>query len=306
MQQLHNEYRGSTPIIIVPPSMTSPLNLFNVQRLLEGGQWVSPEAARQAAQDEGGSGEKPTRVTLKRVDARGNRCQYYVTDNAAALDRRDWLKVVAVFAMGPEWQFAGWKWGEKRRPGPPGPGGLPGPEVEPPDVPPVTIFSRTLGFHVHFDADAPHANCERWAVKPLALSKVHRHGDQGIATRVWGERDVPFRERDSAPPSRTRPPRAQAIIFPFPLALTENPARTRMISRSRHRQLRLAARLVPLAARRAASGQRGRGGGARRHRSSQGRRRRGGRGRGSDGDVRPSCDSARSTLHAPCRALRET
>jgi parafibromin len=89
------------------------------------------------------------------------------------------LKVVAVFAAGPDWQFKGWKWGEVGKPGPDGRA------VEPDDVPPVKIFNRALGFHVHFDAEPPHPNAAAWAVTPLAISKTRRYLDAGVSARFW-------------------------------------------------------------------------------------------------------------------------
>jgi hypothetical protein len=75
-----------TPIIIVPPNASSLLNMYNAQRFFEGGQWVPPEEARASF----GSSEKPSKITIKRVDARGNACQYYVTDSVTSLQRHDW------------------------------------------------------------------------------------------------------------------------------------------------------------------------------------------------------------------------
>ena len=35
---------------------------------------------------------------------------YRVIDNPQKLTQQDWNRVVAVFVMGPAWQFKGWPW----------------------------------------------------------------------------------------------------------------------------------------------------------------------------------------------------
>jgi parafibromin len=75
-----------TPIIIVPNSSSSLINMYNVQRFLEQGQWVPPDQARAAA----GTTEKPTKITVRRKDGHGNDCQYYVTDTPTVLQRHEW------------------------------------------------------------------------------------------------------------------------------------------------------------------------------------------------------------------------
>ena len=35
---------------------------------------------------------------------------YRVIDNPQKLTAQDWQRVVAVFVMGPAWQFKGWPW----------------------------------------------------------------------------------------------------------------------------------------------------------------------------------------------------
>jgi hypothetical protein len=159
------------------------------------------------------NGQKPAKVEIHRTDAQGRDVKYYILDNPALLSREDWLlrRVLAVFAAGPEWQFKGWKWGAERKG-----------EVEPPDVPPVKIFSmgacggrcacpspappsrspprpaRTqhntpppllrravLGFHLHYEGDPPHENASQWAVKCIPVSKTQRFLDSGVARRFW-------------------------------------------------------------------------------------------------------------------------
>ena len=125
-------FRG-TPIIVVPAAVSSMINMFNAKSLLLDGAFVRPDDARAAA-----GGEKAAKITLRRTDSRGAASQYYVIDDPTKLARHDWLKVVAVFAAGPEWQFKGWKWGKVAAPD------VLNPKVikEPEDIAPVKIFDK--------------------------------------------------------------------------------------------------------------------------------------------------------------------
>ena len=60
---------------------------------------------------------------------------------------------------------------------------------EAPDIPIVKIFSRTLGFHVYLEGEAPHPNCESWAVTPLSLSRSKRYLDAGVVNKIWAAVD---------------------------------------------------------------------------------------------------------------------
>ncbi len=118
-----------TPIIIVPDSAASIITIFNAKSLLEEGKYVPSEVARERLRDV----PRPSVVTINRIDAKGRSCKYYVMDNTDKLKGPgEWLRVVAVFAAGPEWQFKGWKWGQKPV----------GKNKEPEDLAPVKIFSK--------------------------------------------------------------------------------------------------------------------------------------------------------------------
>lgn len=169
-------FRG-TPIIIVPAAATSAITLHNAAAFLQEGRYMPPAEARAAA----GSEPKPQKVTIRRRDARGVLCQYHIIDNVALLQRADWMKVVAVFALGPEWQFKGWRWGRTD---------------DRPDVTPTEVFDRTVGFHLMYEGDVPHVNVPKWNVKILAVSKTKRYLDAGVANKFWElvDRDVTVRK----------------------------------------------------------------------------------------------------------------
>lgn len=46
-----------------------------------------------------------------------------------------------------------------------------------------------LGFHLHYEGDAPHPNTTKWAVTPLAVSRTKRHLDSGLCARFWAAVD---------------------------------------------------------------------------------------------------------------------
>jgi parafibromin len=78
-------WRG-TPIILVPSSATSLINLYNAAAFLQDGVFVPPADARIAA----GAAAKPLKLTIKRRDVRGDTCQYYIMDSVAGFAKHDW------------------------------------------------------------------------------------------------------------------------------------------------------------------------------------------------------------------------
>ena len=98
------------------------------------------------------------------------------------------IRVVAVFAAGPEWQFNGWRWGR--------------PAADPrPSVTPTEIFERALGFHLHYEGEKVHENIAKWGITPLAVSKSRRHGDAGLVQEVWAavDKEINLRKPYLAP-----------------------------------------------------------------------------------------------------------
>lgn len=52
--------------------------------------------------------KRETEILIQRAKDGGLTVPYRVTDNPSKLSYADWDRVVAVFAMGPAWQFKGW------------------------------------------------------------------------------------------------------------------------------------------------------------------------------------------------------
>lgn len=133
-----SNFRG-TPYIIVPPGTGSLINIYNIKKLLEDNEFVHPDRARETWQ-----GPKPQKITVNRKLSDGTIQEFRVVDSPNAMQRLDWIKVVAIFCAGPEWQFRGWKWDRVPQPDP-----ITKELVEPEDYTPVQIFSRGMSIKHH-------------------------------------------------------------------------------------------------------------------------------------------------------------
>ncbi|ALC47106.1 hyx [Drosophila busckii] len=145
-----------TPIIIIPSANTSLITMLNVKDILQELRFMSTADKKlQGCQRE-------SEVLLQRK--RNNQTvSYRVIDNPIKLSQQDWQRVVAVFVMGPQWQFKGWPW----------------------DGNPVEIFSKICAFHLCFSELKLDANVERWSVTLLRLSQNKRHLDRAVLSKFW-------------------------------------------------------------------------------------------------------------------------
>ncbi|ELR18990.1 uncharacterized protein ACA1_234280 [Acanthamoeba castellanii str. Neff] len=138
------------PIIIVPASLTSLLTLYNVKEFLEDGLFVpSVDKKNQGAR-------KENLVVVKRKKGKDDSTvvPYHVIDNPSKFGATEWNRVVAVFALGPPWQFKDWKWSS-----------------------PVELFSKTQGFYLHFDDSQ------------VSREKHKRHLDRTAVLQFWAAVD---------------------------------------------------------------------------------------------------------------------
>jgi len=150
--------RGSrTPIIIIPASTTSLINMFNAKDMLADLKYVSMEDKRAAGM------RRDNEVLLQRQKGGGLTVPYRVIDNALKLSTDDWDRVVAVFVQGPAWQFKGWPWNGN----------------------PVDIFSRVRAFHCKWTELPLDNNVKKWSVHVLPLDRVKRHLDRAILQQFW-------------------------------------------------------------------------------------------------------------------------
>jgi len=100
-QAAQNKRSSQTPIIIIPTACISLITMYNVKEILQDLRYVSNEDKR--AQD----CKRKNEIFLARRKE-GLTVLYRVVDNLQKLTKADWERVVAVFVIGPSWQFKGW------------------------------------------------------------------------------------------------------------------------------------------------------------------------------------------------------
>jgi len=155
--RLNNQPRTShtsrVPIIIVPSPMNSLITLYNVAEFLGDGEYYS-------------SLEKKNNNGTKRTDfwrIKGTeKIRYKVTDNPTGFTANEWDRVVAVFALGVNWQFKKWMWEA-----------------------PVDLFNKVQGFHLHFSGVEPPPLIKQWNVKRIHINKNKRHLDKTAMLEFW-------------------------------------------------------------------------------------------------------------------------
>lgn len=158
-----NSAQASVPlpsgIIIVPNAMTSVISQYNVLKFLQDGEFVSVEEMRNK-----GVEKKSDQLVTRVNPASGQRVTYKIIDNPAKLKDHEWERVVAVFALGPLWQFKDFKWNT-----------------------PVSLFSHVLGVHLTWDDRAVDANVQSWNCKVLKVKCVDVvvGGDMKFNLKQW-------------------------------------------------------------------------------------------------------------------------
>lgn len=90
-----------TPIIIIPAGTNSLVSMYNVKDILQEMRFVTQEQKKLEG------GKRDNEVLIQRQKD-GQTVPYRVVDNPAKLSPSDWDRVVAVFVMGPAWQFKGY------------------------------------------------------------------------------------------------------------------------------------------------------------------------------------------------------
>ncbi|CAB3367439.1 Hypothetical predicted protein [Cloeon dipterum] len=150
-----------TPIIIIPAANTSVITMYNAKDILQDLRYVSTENKKAQGT------KRDNEVLLQRRKETNLTVPYRVIDNPQKLSPADWDRVVAVFVMGPAWQFKGWPW----------------------DGNPVEIFSRVCAFHLKWDEIKLDSNVARWAVNVIDLSRTKRHLDRASLMTFWEKLD---------------------------------------------------------------------------------------------------------------------
>lgn len=161
-QAAQNKRTSKTPIIIIPSANnTSLITMYNAKDILQDMKFVTSEEKRAIGC------KKETDILLQRRKEGGLTVPYRLIDNPQKLSSSDWERVVAVFVMGPAWQFKGWPY----------------------DGNPVEIFSKICGFHIKYDEMRTDPNVSRWAVTVIQLSREKRHLDRAALMMFWEHLD---------------------------------------------------------------------------------------------------------------------
>jgi len=177
----HNKSKPSSsrvgvPIIIVPNSRTGVISSINIvdflsnftyipieQKLSEGAKRISGEILIKRDRS-----TLSSRVSLNSHSTQSLQpIEYKVFDDPRHLRDEDWSRVVAVFALGEEWQFKSWKWSK-----------------------PAELFQHVLGVHVTLDDRSMEDKVGRtvlsWNCRVLKVNKTKRHLDAGCVNEFWG------------------------------------------------------------------------------------------------------------------------
>lgn len=99
-----NKRTSRTPIIIIPSAPTSIINMYNAKDILQDLKFVTLEEKKAQGY------QRENELLIQRRKNKDMTVPYRVIDNANKLTAQDWTRVVAVFVMGPAWQFKGWPW----------------------------------------------------------------------------------------------------------------------------------------------------------------------------------------------------
>ncbi|KAJ8962059.1 hypothetical protein NQ314_005842 [Rhamnusium bicolor] len=148
-----------TPIIIIPAGTNSLISMYNAKEILQELRFVTQEQKKA-------EGSKRDNEVLIQRQRNGQSVPYRVVDNPAKLSPSDWDRVVAVWVMGPAWQFKGYPWDT-----------------------PVEIFDKVAAFHLKYDEMKIDPNVEKWAVTVIQLSRTKRHLDRAALMIFWERLD---------------------------------------------------------------------------------------------------------------------
>lgn len=164
----HSSQKIQYPIIIVPMSTSSLMNIYNIKDFLENGRFVTPEEAKFKSQKRESVvivNRKPTSYLPLPISDQ-QIITYHVIDSCHRLRANDWNRVVAVFAQGTTWQFKGWKYDN-----------------------PVDVFSHYKGFHVKYEDTTADSSIRSWDVTILSVHRTKRHLDRQILVNFWQKLD---------------------------------------------------------------------------------------------------------------------
>ncbi|CAO1631267.1 unnamed protein product [Parajaminaea phylloscopi] len=163
------KHRRLDPIIILPSSPSSLLNLSNIKRLLEEGHFDAPSSANGGLAPLGGSNEvvvinRPKGGRFLAVDSLDALTRLGASRGAVAgsPDADPWKRVVCVITTGQEWQFRGYRWEEGRE-----------------------LFRHVFGAYARFSNQNKDENIKDWNVLDLQIDPSRRHHDAQLSAFFW-------------------------------------------------------------------------------------------------------------------------
>eukprot|EP01062_Namystynia_karyoxenos_P008725 TRINITY_DN13071_c0_g1_i1.p1 TRINITY_DN13071_c0_g1~~TRINITY_DN13071_c0_g1_i1.p1 ORF type:complete len:699 (+),score=178.19 TRINITY_DN13071_c0_g1_i1:94-2097(+) len=161
------------PIIMVPGSLTSCINIWNARRFLGEGVW---EVAG-GHQDEGDTATLQSDGVLMEVNRPG--CPFHrwlLKTDPASLKPEDWQRVCAVLVTGELWELRNFF---------PPPADQPAAAGKPTE--PRDVFDRIQGFHVAYEDQQLPAIIGKWRLEVLRVSKLKtkRHKDLAVVEAFW-------------------------------------------------------------------------------------------------------------------------
>eukprot|EP01114_Cavostelium_apophysatum_P014557 TRINITY_DN3807_c0_g1_i2.p1 TRINITY_DN3807_c0_g1~~TRINITY_DN3807_c0_g1_i2.p1 ORF type:complete len:527 (+),score=158.95 TRINITY_DN3807_c0_g1_i2:153-1733(+) len=160
--------KDAIPIIVVPPSLTTLLNMYNVKEFLLEGEFVPSVEKKNAGV------QKESSMIIERK-RNGHVVKYQVVENTIKLTPKEWNAVVAVFALGADWQFKGWKWST-----------------------PLELFSNVVGFYLRYEDEPVPPAISGWNVKVLAISKhkAKKHLAKTACMEFWNMVDAQIHKKE--------------------------------------------------------------------------------------------------------------
>ena len=103
-QNMQNKRQSKTPIIIIPSSPNSLITMYNAKEILQDLRFITTEEKKSVGS------QRENELLLQRRKDGNFTVPYRVIDQPSKLTPQDWSRVVAVFVLGPAWQFKGWPW----------------------------------------------------------------------------------------------------------------------------------------------------------------------------------------------------
>eukprot|EP00892_Ulva_mutabilis_P009876 jgi/Ulvmu1/7260/UM035_0047.1 len=152
----HSSQKGR-PIIIVPEGVSALMSLFNTQKLLQEGEFMTTAEARAGI----AGGDKPSIVLVSRKQPTdpARTITYELVDQPPSKSSPRWERVAAVICQGKRWQFKEY----------------PFKGAESGDL--VELFTSICGFYFYYRGETVPDTIKSWNVTPLALDRAARYSD---------------------------------------------------------------------------------------------------------------------------------